>query len=176
METKNGLTLRLKIRLTVGKRVAPAIYVFKMNQMEHNVKIKDYKKDINTGPLENSLQLLNYRKDYPAHREQRRMMERFKDFHWERQNVLTIGDHGDRMYVLRHHANDIEDKQYAELKDYQQHRMKYLEGIKDNITSTRERFYRRSELDRKINHQEHGLNPETKPLYKIINDGVPIRF
>ena len=147
-----------------------------MNQMEHNVKIKDYKRDINAGPLANSLQLLNYRKDYPAHQEQKRMMGRFNDFHWERQNVLTIGDHDDRMYVLRHHANDIEEKQNAELEDYQQYRMRYLEGIKDNIATTRERFYRRSELDRKVNQQVHGVNEETKPLYKIVNDGVPIRY
>ena len=144
--------------------------------MEHNVKIKDYKKDTAPGPLDNSLKLLDYPKNYPSLKEQQRLMGRFTDFHWERQNVLTIGDHSDRMYVLRHHANDIEGKQNREIEDYQHHRLQHLEGIKDNIDKTRERFYRRTELDRKINLQENGTNSEGKPLYKIVNDGVPIKY
>ena len=147
-----------------------------MNQMEHNVKIKSYKRDTSTEPLEKSLQSLDYPKTYTSLQDQQRLMGRFSDFHWERQNVLAIQDHNDRMYVLRHHASDIEDKQNRELQDYQQHRLNYLEGIKHNGAIARDRFYRQSELDRKINQQEHGENPERKPLYKIVNDGVPITY
>ena len=151
-------------------------FICKMNQMEHNVKIKDYKKDTSRGPLEDSLKLLDYPKNLLSLQEQERLMERFKDFHWERQNTLTIGNHSDRMYVLRHHANAIEEQQKKDIQDYQNHRMKHLEGIKDNIEVARDRFYRRTELDRKINQEEFGGNARRKPLYKIINDGAPIKY
>eukprot|EP00112_Aurelia_sp_Birch-Aquarium-sp1_P026078 Seg9010.1 transcript_id=Seg9010.1/GoldUCD/mRNA.D3Y31 product="hypothetical protein" protein_id=Seg9010.1/GoldUCD/D3Y31 len=147
-----------------------------MNQMDHNVKIKDYKKDLNPGPLAEGLKGLDYARNHPSFKEQERLMNRFKDFHWERQKVLTVQGHGDQMSVLRHHANDIEERQAREINDYEQHRIQHLEGIKDNIETTRERFWRRTELDRKVNLEENGENKEIKPSYKIANDGVPIIY
>lgn len=144
--------------------------------MEHNVKIKDYKRDTEAGPLASTLRILDNPKNYPSLKEQQRLMGRFTDFHWERENVLHIRDHADRMYILRHQANEIEEKQSRELRDYEEYRMQHLEGIKGNIERTRERFYRSTERDRKVNLQENGPNPDRTPLYKIVNDGIPIKY
>ena len=140
------------------------------------MKIKDFKKDFNLSPLKQSLVQLDYAKNYPSKKEQDRLMERFSDFHWERQNVLTVEGHQDRMGVLRHHANQLEERQNREISEYEHYRIRHLDGIKDNIKTSRERFFRRTELDRKKNMEEFGKNQERKPLYKIINDGVPTRY
>ena len=174
METKEGLILFLLI--SSRGEVCSAQGNLKMNQMEHNVKIKDYKRDLGKGPLETSLRLLDYRKNFTSQQEQQRLMDRFKDIHWDTQHVLSMRDHQDRMYVLRHHASTIESNQKRDTEDYEHHRANHLQGIKDNINTTRERFHRRTELDRKVNLQENGPNTDRKPQYKIINDGAPIRY
>ena len=48
-----------------------------------------------------------------------------------------------------------------------------MQGIKDNIKQARDRFARRTELER-----PGGIERQlgSKPLYKIVNDGKPIKY
>lgn len=153
-----------------------------MNQTEHNVKIKSYKKNLQPSPFVKTVHLLDQPRNYPAQQEQERMIGRFKELHWERQNVLPVKGHKDRMFILQSQEQETYSKQAREIADVQDYRRKHLQGIKDNIDQTRERFWRRSELNRQINQDEHyssraaGLEIGGKTLYKIINDGVPTRY
>ena len=65
------------------------------------------------------------------------------------------------------------DNQYREREDIQEHRLNHLQGIKDNIQEARDRFARRTELER-----PGGVEKQLgdKPLYKIVNDGKPIKY
>ncbi len=145
--------------------------------MEHNVKIKTYKANLDPKPLAESVKILDRPRDYRAKEEETRVLERFKDLHWQRDNVLAIDGHADRMYALKYQESDILSRQAKERQDVQEHRIKHLEGIKDNIEETRNRFWRTTQLGREITNKEHACSVRSnKPLYKIINDGVPTRF
>ena len=65
------------------------------------------------------------------------------------------------------------EKQQLEREDTQEHRLNHLQGIKDNIKEARDRFARRTELER-----PGGIERQlgSKPLYKIVNDGRPIKY
>lgn len=67
----------------------------------------------------------------------------------------------------------ILEKQQREREDTQEHRLNHLEGIKNNIKEARDRFARRTELERPGGIERQLGN---KPLYKIVNDGRPIKY
>ena len=74
-----------------------------MNQMEHNYKIKDYKRYEAPGPFVQTCYKLNYpQQSYPNSQETGRMEERFQKIQWPRNKTLVgLTDQGDRMRFTR---------------------------------------------------------------------------
>ena len=144
-----------------------------MDQMEHNVKIHDYKKNLEPEPFVRYMHHLNCPQNHPSEQEQARMLERFKHVHWNRENVLVLPEHQNRMQVLREELRRVEEQQKSGREDTERHRLEHLEGIKRNIQESRERFARRTALERP-GAVETQL--DDRPLYKIINNGLPIKY
>ena len=65
------------------------------------------------------------------------------------------------------------EKQNKERADVDEYRLAHLQGIKDNIQESRERFFRRTQLERP-GAIERKLGD--RPLYKIVNDGKPVTY
>eukprot|EP00794_Sanderia_malayensis_P012648 gene12648-13947_t len=146
-----------------------------MDQMEHNIKIKTHKKDLDASPFVKSVKIVDRPRDYNSSKEEERMLERFKDFHWQREKATSIGGHKDRMAVLRCQQNDIISRQAKDKEDVERHRISHLQSIKDNINTSRDRFFRSTQLGRRINEDEHYI-PDTRNNFKIINDGLAIKY
>ena len=142
-----------------------------MNQMEHNVKIKDYKKLEGLRPSLYYENILNRNQRFPDYQEQSKTVERFKLLHWQTDKFRL--PHGDKLVALKTCRDIIMDNQDNERFNASQHRLAHLQGIKDNLEISHDRFFRRTELERP-GAVEKQLGDKT--LYKIINDGKAIKY
>jgi len=142
--------------------------------MEHNIKIKDFKRfKTSASPFVKYQNILGNTHSFTNSEEQQKLTERFTDLHWQTDNVLLLNDHNDKMFVLRQQNEQIREKQNTEREDVQHHRLQHLQSIKDNIKESRDRFARRTALERPGGIE---LQQGDKPLYKIVNDGIPITY
>ena len=78
-----------------------------MDQMEHNVKIKNYKKSYETDPFVKYVHILDNPQTYPSKEEQERMLDRFKQLNWQTDKVLMLKSHRDKMHTLKHEQEVI---------------------------------------------------------------------
>lgn len=141
-----------------------------MNQMEHNVKIKDYKHYEAPGPFVRTAYRLDYPHNYPNSQEIRRMEERFQTIHWPRNKTLVgLTDQGDRMRFTRDQQTSVLTNQSEILTDVQHHRKVRLDTVKRNIDVARDEFARDVYTGRPgVRDMLRG----TQPLYKVINNGT----
>ena len=141
-----------------------------MNQMEHNVKIKDYKRYEAPGPFVRTAYRLNYQQNYPNSQETRRMEERFQRIQWPRNKTLVgLTDQGDRMRFTRDQQISVLTNQSEILTDVQHHRKVLLDTVKRNIHVARDEFTRDVYTGRPgVRDMLRG----TQPLYKVINNGT----
>ena len=137
-----------------------------MDQMEHNVKIKTYKRHDRPRPFLHYVNAVNHTPTYPSYLEQTKMLDRFKEVHWEADQIRMYS-YDYKIGMLKEREEVILDNQERERTDVAQHRLKHLQGIKDNIQESRDRFSSRTQLERPdaIEKQLGG-----NPLYKIVND------
>lgn len=140
--------------------------------MENNVKIKNYKTHAPPRPFLHYQRQLNYTQNYPSNLEQAKLVDRFKDLHWQTDQVLKL-PHDRKMQILKHQENSILEDQEKRRRDVATHRLNHLQGIKDNFKESRERFARRTQSERP-GALEKQLGD--KPLYKIVNDAKPVRY
>lgn len=141
-----------------------------MNQMEHNVKIKDFKRHEAKGPLIRTSYSLNYTQSYPNSQETQRMEERFRKIYWPRNKTLTgLADNGDRMKFTRNQQTSCLTNQSDHIGDVQQHRTMLLNNIKRNISVARDECARERYVARP---GVRDLLRGTEPLYKIVNHGT----
>ena len=76
--------------------------------MEHNIKIKDFKRSFEKGPFADYHNNLGGKVSvFPNSEEERRMTERFTELHWQAKNVLLLQDHKDRMFSLQNENQKI---------------------------------------------------------------------
>ena len=141
-----------------------------MNQMEHNVKIKDYKRYEVPGPFKRTSYQLNYPQNYPNSQETRRMEERFQQMHWPRdKTLLGLADQGDRMRFTRDQQISVLVTQNDNIADVQEHRKALLDNVKRNIHVARDEFARDVYISRP---GVRDLLRGDRPLYKIVNNGT----
>jgi len=142
-----------------------------MNQMEHNYKIKDYKRYEAPGSFFQTSYKLNYpQQSYPNSQETRRMEERFQKIQWPRNKTLVgLTDQGDRMRFTRNQQISVMTNQSDHIADVQQHRKALLDTVKRNIHVARDEFAREVYVSRP---GVRDLLRGTQPLYKVINNGT----
>lgn len=142
-----------------------------MNQMEHNYKIKDYKRYEAPGPLVQTSYKLNYpQQSYPNSQETRRMEERFQKIQWPRNKTLVgLTDQGDRMRFTRNQQISVVTNQSDHIADVQHHRKALLDAVKRNIHVARDEFAREVYVSRP---GVRDLLRGTQPLCKVINNGT----
>ena len=142
-----------------------------MNQMEHNYKIKDYKRYEAPGPFVQTSYKLNYpQQSYPNSQETRRMEERFQKIQWPRNKTLVgLADQGDRMRFTRNQQISVVTNQSDHIADVQHHRKALLDTVKRNIHVARDEFAREVYVSRP---GVRDLLRGTQPLYKVINNGT----
>ena len=144
-----------------------------MNQMEHNVKIKNYKRNEDAPrPYLHYGRILDRNQNFPGHLDQSKMHERFQQLHWQTQ-YLNMTDE-DKLRIINECSSNMMHNHTQDHFSVEQHRMNHLQGIKDNIQVAHERFARRTDSESPtVVQNRHG---DGSTLYKIINDGTPIKY
>ncbi|EDO36798.1 predicted protein [Nematostella vectensis] len=142
---------------------------FTMNQMEHNVKIHDYKRMEETRPFNRTNYWLNYSQKYPNSETTRHMEERFRYIQWPRNETLVGMKDGDRMKFTRNQQISVLHNQHETLADVEAHRHAHLRHIQTNKRVAREEFDRSVRLDRPGIKDKMRGQP---PLFKIINNAT----
>ena len=138
--------------------------------MEHNVKIKDYKRHEAPRPFVRTGYWLNVPQNYPNAQETRRMEERFGHIYGPREKTLVrMEDHGDRMKFTRNQQISVLTSQHNDIADVQSKRKELLNTVKKNIDVARDEFAREVYLSRPgVRDMLRGK----RPLYKIVNNGT----
>lgn len=138
--------------------------------MEHNVKIKDYKRYEAPRPFVRTSYGLNVPQNYPNSQEIGRMKERFQQIYWPREKTLVrMQDQGDRMKFTRNQQISVLTCQHNDIVDVQGHRKQLLDTVKKNLDVARGEFAREVYVSRPgVRDTLRG----DRPLYKIINNGT----
>ena len=141
-----------------------------MNQMEHNYKIKDYKRFQEPPPYVRTNYLLNRSQTYPNAEETRRMEERFRYVYWPRDHKLRgLEDHGDRMRFTRNQQISVLHNHHDNIVDVNAHRDLHYEHTRHNGDVAR------AEFDRSVRLGRPGVLDKMRgppPLFKVINNGT----
>lgn len=141
-----------------------------MNQMEHNYKIKDYKRLQEPPPYVRTNYTLNRSQMFPNSEETRRMEERFRYVHWPKEHTMNnLPDHGDRMRFTRNQQISVLHNQHENIVDVQGHRQLHLDHIQHTGKVARDEF------DRSVRLGRPGVRDKMRgppPLFKIINNGT----
>ena len=78
-----------------------------MNQTDHNVKIKDYKRATRPSPFVSSSQKLSNPPLFSNNLEQEKMLERFQKLHWETDKLTSLNT-ADKVFILRQEQEQVE--------------------------------------------------------------------
>ena len=141
-----------------------------MNQMEHNVKIKNYKRYEEPGPYVRTVHYMNFPHNLPNSQEQARMEDRFKQIYKPRETTIhSLKDHGDRMRFTRDQQISLITHQADDIRVVQTFRKDHLDMIKNNIDVARDKFQRDVRVSRPNARERIQGN---RPMYKIINNGT----
>lgn len=141
-----------------------------MNQMEHNVKIKDFKRHEEPGAYVSTMHSMNCRHNLPNTLEQSRLEDRFKLIYKPREKTIhSLKDHGDRMRFTRDQQINLVVHQADDIRVAQTFRKDHLDSIKHNVNVARDEFQRDVRVSRP-NAQERIEG--NRPMYKIINNGT----
>ncbi len=138
-----------------------------MNQMEHNYKIKDYKRYEEPSPYVQTLYALNYPQSYPNKKEQDRFCDRFTQIHWKSEKrPTTLPSESSHLRYLRQEGFGVVSNETAERRDEHWHRQEHTREVGRKIDVAREEFARQVSRERPKYPDYSG---KSQPLYKIVN-------
>lgn len=138
-----------------------------MNQMEHNYKIKDYKRYEEPSSYIQTLYALDYPQSYPNKKEQDRFCDRFTQIHWKSEKrPASLPSQGSQLRYLRKEAFGIVANETAERRDEHWHRQNHASEVGRKIDEARREFARQVARERPKHPDYSG---RALPLYKIIS-------
>lgn len=139
-----------------------------MNQMEHNCKIKDYKRDEEASPYVQTLYALNYPQSYPNKMEQQRMTDRFKQIHWKSEKrPTTLPSQSNQLRYLRQEGYGVISNETEERRNEHWHRQEHVRAVGRKIDIAREEFAR--QVNRERPKFPDYSRTKSQPLYKIVS-------
>lgn len=139
-----------------------------MNQMEHNVKIKDYRRYEEPSPYVQTLYALDYPQSYPNKMEQDRMADRFKQIHWKSEKrPMNLPSQRDQLRYLRHEGFGVVSNEESERRDEHWHRAEHVRDIDRKVNVAREEFAR--QVNRERPKYPDYSRTKSQPLFKIVN-------
>ena len=138
-----------------------------MDQMEHNYKIKDYKRYEEPSPYVQTLYALNYPQSYPNKKEQDRFCDRFTQIHWKSEKRPGIlPSQTSHLRYLRQEGFGVVSNETAERRDEHWHRQEHVREVGRKTDVAREEFARQVAQQRPKYPDYSG---RSEPLYKIVS-------
>lgn len=138
-----------------------------MNQMEHNVKIKDYKR-YQESPYVQTLYALNSPQNYPNKTEQYRMVDRFQQIHWKSEKrPMNLPPERDQLRYLRREGYGVVSNEEEERRDEHWHRAEHVREIERKVNTAREEFAKQIQRERPM-YPDYS-NTKSRPLFKIVS-------